>query len=54
MILINNFFPEGNDFKNVSKILYRLFLLIEFHNFWFDGIIILPRVGIQLFRDKAN
>ena len=54
MILIKNFSPEGNNFKNVSKVLSRIFLVIEFHNFWFDGIIILPRVGIQLFRDKAN
>ena len=54
MILIENFLPEGNNFKNVSKVLNHVFLVIEFHNFWFDGIIILPRVGIQLFRDKAN
>ena len=54
MILIKNFLPEENDFKNVSEILHCLFFVIEFHNLCFNGMIILLKVGIQLFRDKAN
>ena len=54
MILIKNFLPQGNNFKNVSKVLNRVFLVIEFHNLCFNGMIILLKVGIQLFRDKAN